>query len=71
LRIGVLFAPLKIFFPISIFVFLPGFIYAIYRLFVEKPWTLPIVISVTAGLLIFVLGLISAQIASLRKARSE
>jgi hypothetical protein len=70
-RIGVLFVPFKIFFPIASVVFFPGFIYAIYRLFIGRPWTLPIVISITAGLLIFVLGLISEQIALLRMMRSE
>lgn len=70
-RIGVLFVPLKIFLPISGFVFFPGFVYAIYRLFVGRSWTLPIVISITAGLLIFVLGLISEQIALLQMMRSD
>ncbi len=71
MRIGVLFVPLKVFLPISAIVFFPGFFYALYRLFIERPWTLPIVISITMGLLIFVLGLISEQIALLRMARSE
>lgn len=70
-RIGALFVPLKIFLPIAFVVFLPGFVYAIYRLMMGWPWTLPIVISVTAGLLIFVLGLISEQIALLRMTRLE
>lgn len=71
LRIGVLFVPLKIFLPIAGIVFFPGFFYAIYRLFIDRAWTAPIIISVTAGLLIFVLGLISEQIALLRMPRSE
>lgn len=70
-RIGTFFVPLRIFLPIAILVFSPGFIYALYQLYVGRPWTLPVVISITAGLLIFVLGLISEQIAMLRVSRSE
>jgi glycosyltransferase involved in cell wall biosynthesis len=70
-RIGALFTPLRLFIPLGGIVFLPGFSYAVYRLLEGKPWTLPIVISITGGLLIFVLGLISEQIALLRMARSE
>lgn len=70
-RLGTLFTPLKLFLPLSAFVFYPGFFYAIYKLVVGKPWTLPIVISLTGGLLIFALGLLSEQIALLRIGRSE
>jgi hypothetical protein len=70
-RIGTVFAPLKVFLPIASLVFFPGFIYAIYRLIIGRAWTLPIVISVTGGLLIFALGLISEQIALLRMTRLE
>jgi glycosyltransferase involved in cell wall biosynthesis len=71
IRIGIFFAPSRIFIPIATLVFTPGFIYAIYRLFVGKAWTLPIVISITGGLLFFVLGLISEQISMLRRDRTE
>jgi glycosyltransferase involved in cell wall biosynthesis len=65
-RIATVFSPLKIFLPVGLAVFLPGFIYAIYKLIVHRPWTLPIVISVSVGTLIVMLGLISEQIALLR-----
>ncbi|MFZ5917790.1 MAG: glycosyltransferase family 2 protein [Chloroflexota bacterium] len=65
-RIAVLFSPLKIFLPVGLAVFLPGFFYAIYKLIVGRPWTIPIVISVSVGALIVMLGLISEQIALLR-----
>lgn len=65
-RIAVLFSPLKIFLPVGLAVFLPGFFYAVYKLIVRRPWTLPIVISVSIGALIVMLGLISEQIALLR-----
>jgi glycosyltransferase involved in cell wall biosynthesis len=71
LRIAVLFVPMRIFLPLSAVIFLPGFFYAIYRLALGRSWTLPIVISITVGLLIFALGLISAQISLLRMDRSE
>jgi len=45
---------------------LPGFLYAIYKLIIHRPWTLPIVISVSVGTLIVMLGLISEQVAMLR-----
>lgn len=70
-RIGTFFAPNRLFLPLGGLVFFPGFFYAIYRLMINKPWTLPIVISITGGLLIFALGLISEQIALLRLERSE
>jgi glycosyltransferase involved in cell wall biosynthesis len=70
-RIGTVFAPSRVFLPIASLVFSPGFIYAIYRLIIGRAWTLPIVISVTGGLLIFALGLISGQIALLRMTRLE
>ena len=65
-RIITIFSPLKVFLPIGMAVFLPGFIYATYKLIVHQPWTLPIVISVSVGTLIVMLGLISEQIALLR-----
>ena len=65
-RIITIFSPLKVFLPIGLTVSLPGFAYAIYKLIVHQPWTLPIVISVSIGTLITVLGLISEQIALLR-----
>jgi len=65
-RIITLFSPLKIFLPMGLVVFLPGFLYAIYKLIIHRPWTLPIVISVSVGTLIVMLGLISEQVAMLR-----
>jgi len=65
-RIATVFSPLKVFLPVGLAVFLPGSVYAIYKLIVHRPWTLPIVISVSVGTLIVMLGLISEQIALLR-----
>ena len=66
LRIGTLFRPLRIFIPVTLAVFLPGLVLATYRLAIGRPWTIPVVISFTAALLLFALGLISEQIALIR-----
>lgn len=70
-RIITVFSPLKVFLPIGLTVFLPGFFYAIYKLIVQERWTLPIVISVSVGTLIVMLGLISEQIALLRMSQID
>lgn len=65
-KIATLFSPLKVFLPVGLAVFLPGFVYAVYKLIIHKPWTLPIVISISVGTLIVMLGLLAEQITSLR-----
>lgn len=70
-KIATLFSPLKVFGPIGVMVALPGVVYAIYRLFIGRAWTIPIIISLTMGALILVLGLISEQIATLRLQNME
>jgi glycosyltransferase involved in cell wall biosynthesis len=71
IRIITVFSPLKVFLPVGLAVFMPGFLYAIYRLIIHRPWTLPIVISVSIGTLIVMLGLISEQIALLRMSQID
>lgn len=71
LRIGTLFRPLRIFLPVTIAVFLPGLVVATYRLALGRAWTIPVVISFTAALLLFALGLISEQIALIRMSRLD
>jgi glycosyltransferase involved in cell wall biosynthesis len=65
-KIAVLFSPLKVFLPAGLLVFSPGFVYAIHKLIINRPWTLPIVISVSVGTLIVMMGLLAEQIAMLR-----
>lgn len=65
-KIAVLFSPLKVFLPAGLMVFAPGFLYAIYKLIIREAWTLPIVISVSVGTLIMMMGLLAEQIALLR-----
>jgi glycosyltransferase involved in cell wall biosynthesis len=70
-RIGTFFAPMRLYLPAGRG-YVPAWLpLAIYRLVLNRPWTLPIVISVLIGLLILVFGLISEQIALLRLGRSE
>ena len=71
LRIGVFFSPSKIFIPLSALLFIPGLFYAIYRLIIGLPWTIPIMFSLTGGLIVLTIGLISEQIALLRMAQTE
>ena len=65
-KIATLFSPLKVFLPVGLLALLPGLVLAIYRLFVHRSWTLPIVISVSVGTLIVMIGFLAEQIAMLR-----
>ena len=66
IKIIMLFSPLKVFLPLGLAVFLPGALYAIYRLAIGEHWTIPIVVSVSVGAVILGMGLISEQVAMLR-----
>jgi glycosyltransferase involved in cell wall biosynthesis len=65
-KIAALFSPMKVFLPAGLAIFLPGFCYAIYKLIIGSRWTVPIVISVSVGTLIVMIGLLAEQIALLR-----
>lgn len=65
-RIATLYSPLKVFLPIGLVTFLPGFIYAIYKLLIGSYWTIPIVVSVSIGFLIVMMGFLAEQITLLR-----
>ncbi len=65
-KIATLFSPLKIFLPIGGLIFFTGFFYAIYKLIIGKPWTIPIVILISIGTLIVMMGFLGEQIALLR-----
>lgn len=66
LRIGTLFAPMRIFLPISLVPFLAGVGYGVYLLMFQHRFTNMPVLLVLSGLLFFVFGLISEQITLLR-----
>jgi glycosyltransferase involved in cell wall biosynthesis len=65
-KAATLFSPLKVFLPLGALTLLPGALYALYRLAIGERWTIPIVISVSVGVIVLSLGLISEQIALLR-----
>jgi len=72
LRITIFFAPLKIFVPLSLIIFTLGFGYGLFRI---VAWGLNYgstsTLLITTSVLIFLVGLVSEQIAQLRFERSE
>lgn len=71
LRMVTLFSPMKIFFPVSLVLFLLGCAYALYTIFTEVHITNSSVLLLTSSIVIFLMGLISEQIAALRFERRE
>lgn len=71
-RIATLFSPFKVFLPISMVSILLGLGYGAYRiLFLNARYTYTTVFLVSTGVMIFLMGLISEQIATLRMDRSD
>lgn len=70
-KIATLFAPLKVFLPASIAFFLSGIGYYLYTFYTVHRFTNMSLLLIVAGVLFFLLGLISEQIAQLRYDRSE
>ena len=66
LRIAVFFSPLKVFLPISLFFFLSGSFYYLYTFLNFHRFTNMSALLLTTSVIIFILGLISEQIANLR-----
>jgi glycosyltransferase involved in cell wall biosynthesis len=72
LKIAVFYAPLKIFVPLSIFIFLLGVGYGLMRIFVlSAPYGQTSALLMSTAALTFLVGLVSEQIAQLRFDRSE
>jgi glycosyltransferase involved in cell wall biosynthesis len=72
LKIAVFYAPLKIFVPLSIFMFLIGVAYGLMRIFVlNAPYGQTSALLMSTAALTFLVGLVSEQIAQLRFDRSE
>lgn len=71
LRIVTLFSPLRIFFPASLVLFVVGAGYGVYTIFTEVHITNTTVLLCLTSLLIFLIGLISEQIALMRFERKE
>jgi len=72
LKIAVFYAPLKIFVPLSLTIFLLGVSYGLMRIFVlNAPYGQTSALLITTAVLTFLVGLVSEQIAQLRFDRSE
>jgi glycosyltransferase involved in cell wall biosynthesis len=72
LKIAVFYAPLKIFAPLSLFIFLAGIGYGLIRIFIlNAPYGQTSALLMSTAVLTFLVGLVSEQIAQLRFDRSE
>ena len=72
LKIAVFYAPLKIFVPLSLIIFLLGVSYGLMRIFVlHAPYGQTSALLMSTAVLTFLVGLVSEQIAQLRFDRSE
>jgi hypothetical protein len=72
LRIATMFSPLKIFVPASIVIFLTGFLYGLFKVLVlESRYGPTSAMLMTMSLIVFLVGLVSEQVAQLRFDRSE
>jgi glycosyltransferase involved in cell wall biosynthesis len=71
LRMITLFSPMKIFFPVSVLLFLFGAGYGLYTAVTRLDITDSAVLLVLTGIIVFLQGLISEQIAALRFERRE
>ena len=65
-KIATLFAPFRVFLPVSVVFFLGGMTNYIYTYLTEHRFTNMSVFLLTAAVIVFMLGLISEQIALLR-----
>ena len=64
-KITTLFSPMKIFFPVSLLLFIAGIIHFFYRLIVSGKYTLFTGILILASLFTLLMGLISEQVSTL------
>jgi len=70
-KIATLFAPFRVFLPVSVFFFLGGMANYIYTYVTQNRFTNMSVFALSTAVIIFMLGLISEQIALLRMERQE
>jgi len=70
-KICALYSPLRIFLPVSFFIFLVGFSYYIYTYIAWGRFTNMSALLFTTSIIIFLMGLISEQITQMRFERSE
>lgn len=70
-KVGTLYSPLKIFFPISLAFFATGLGYYIFTYFTEHRFTNMSGLLFTTSVLVFLIGLVSEQVTSLLYSRSN
>ena len=70
-KIGTLYAPLKLFFPVSLGFFFTGLIYYIYTFFMFGRFTNMSALLFITSILVFLIGLVSEQITALNYKDSE
>ncbi|MDI6796352.1 MAG: glycosyltransferase family 2 protein [Desulfatibacillaceae bacterium] len=67
LKIATLFAPMRLFFPVSLAMFLAGLAYGLVKIFVlDAPYGPTSAMLITMSVLVFLVGLVSEQVAQLR-----
>jgi glycosyltransferase involved in cell wall biosynthesis len=71
LKIVTLYSPLRVFFPISAFLFVIGAAYGLYTIFTEVHITNGSVLLLSMSIIIFLMGLVSEQIAAMRFERFD
>ena len=72
IKIATFFSPLKIFLPVSALMFLTGFFYGLYKvIFLNTRYGPTSAMLMTISVVIFMVGLVSEQVAQLRFDRSE
>lgn len=70
-KVATLFSPLRVFLPVSLFFFISGLAYYIYTYLTQHRFTNMSALLFTTSIIIFMLGLVSEQIAQLRMDRTE
>ncbi|AZT84552.1 glycosyltransferase family 2 protein [Marinobacter sp. NP-4(2019)] len=70
-KVGTLYSPLKIFFPLAFFVFMLGTSYYGYTFFTEGRFTNMSALMFTTALIVFMVGLVSEQITALMYKNKE
>lgn len=71
MKIGALYSPMRLFFPISFVVFVTGITYYLYTYLTAGRFTNMSALLLTSSILIFLIGILSEQISSLHYIRSE
>lgn len=70
-RVATFFSPLRVFVPVSLFFFIIGLLYYFYTFFSFHRFTNMSMLLLTTAVIIFMLGLISEQIASLKMEKAD